>query len=129
MKGGVKKLPRTASHAASPQVLGYIVVTFHVREEDGQFVSLCPELGTASCGDTVDEAFRNISEATIQYLNAIEANGERERIFRRRNIPTYPGAPKETRLVPAGTRDFVSSNVLPLAAAIGGRGGATTAVL
>jgi len=75
-------LPRTASHAASPQVLGYIVVTFHVREEDGQFVSLCPELGTASCGDTVDEAFRNISEATIQYLNAIEANGERERIGR-----------------------------------------------
>lgn len=117
---------QTASRNASPQIAGYIVVTFHVHEEDGQFASVCPELGTASCGDTVDEAFRNIKEATIQYLDAIEASGERERIFRRRNIPVYPGVPEDKRTVSASDKDFVSSNVLPLVTALtgGGRGAA-----
>ena len=121
---------QTASRNTSRRVMGYIVVTFHVHDEDDQFVSLCPELGTASCGDTVDEAFRNIKEATSQYLNAIEASGERERIFRKRNIPIYPGVPEDRRLVPANDKDFVSSNVLPLLAALTGGGrGATAAML
>ena len=92
-------------------------MTFHVRAEDGQYSSECPELGTASCGDTIDEAFSNVMEATAQYLNAIEVNGERGRVFRKRNIPIYPVAPDEARLLPAGPRDFVSSRVLPLVAA------------
>lgn len=108
---------------------GYIVVTLRVHEEDGQFASTCPELDTASCGDTVDEALRNIREATVQYLNAIEVSGERTRIFRKRNIPIYPGEPQEMRLVPAGNKDIVSSVVLPLLAGLGGRHGATPAML
>ena len=32
------------------QSTGYIVLTGVVEEEDGQFVSYCRELGTASCG-------------------------------------------------------------------------------
>jgi predicted RNase H-like HicB family nuclease len=105
---------RTGADSA-PQ--GYVLVTFHVHEEDGQFVSVCAELGTASCGDTVDEALRNIREATLQYLSAIEANGERGRIFRKRNIPIYPGKPHETRMVPARAMEIVSSVALPLRAA------------
>jgi predicted RNase H-like HicB family nuclease len=110
--------------------MGCIVVTFHVHEEDGQYASLCPELGTASCGASIDEAFRNIAEATLQYLNAIEASGQRERIFRRRKIPIYPGEPpEERRVVLAGNRDFVGSGVLPIAAATGGQRGAVAAML
>lgn len=109
--------------------MGYIVVTFHVHEEDGQYVSLSPELGTASCGASIDEAFQNIAEATIQYLNAIEASGQRERIFRQRKIPIYPGLPpEERRLVLAGNRDFVGSKVLPIAAATGGQRGPVAAM-
>lgn len=118
----------TASRATS-RPKGYIVITYNVHEEDGQFVSVCLELDTASCGDSVGEAFRNIHEATIQYLNAIEANGQRERIFRKCNIPIYPVKPEERRLVPAGTNDFVSTSVLPVAAATGGGRGAAAAVL
>lgn len=119
----------TESRATSRRKMGYIRLTYKVHQEDGQFASICPELDTASCGDSVDEAFRNIEEATIQYLNAIEESGERERIFRKRNIPIYPAKPEEDRMVQAGSRDFVATAVLPLAAAVGGGRGATTALL
>jgi predicted RNase H-like HicB family nuclease len=37
------------------------------RESDG-FVSKCPELGVASCGDTFEEAVLNLKEAVDLYL-------------------------------------------------------------
>ena len=114
-----------ATSRAASRPFGYILITYKVHEEDGQFVSICPELGTASCGDSVGEAFRNIEEATAQYLNAIEANGQRGRIFRKRNIPIYPTKPEEQRLVPAGRRDYVATNALPLTEIGEGRGTAT----
>ena len=42
------------------------------KESEG-YVSKCPELGVASCGDTFDEAISNVREAVELYLeNAIE---------------------------------------------------------
>ena len=35
-----------------------VVLTSVVEPEDDMFVSTCIELGTASCGDTIQEAFR-----------------------------------------------------------------------
>ena len=102
----------TISRQSSSRKTGYIVVTYRVHKEDDQFVSVCPELGTASCGDSVDEAFGNIEEATIQYLAAIAENGERDRVFRKRNIPIYPAKPDQPRLVDAGNRDFVTTTAL-----------------
>ena len=40
-------------------VVGYVTLTGFVEKEDNQFVSYCRELGTSSCGDTVEEAFQN----------------------------------------------------------------------
>jgi predicted RNase H-like HicB family nuclease len=37
------------------------------KESEG-YVSKCPELGVASCGDTFDEAVRNLREAVELYL-------------------------------------------------------------
>jgi predicted RNase H-like HicB family nuclease len=34
-----------------------------IQDEDGGYVSLCPELDIASQGDTVEEALRNLKEA------------------------------------------------------------------
>jgi len=45
-------------------------------------------LGTASCGDSFDEALANIAEATSEYLNTIERLGERTRIFKEKRITT-----------------------------------------
>jgi predicted RNase H-like HicB family nuclease len=48
-----------------------ILLTQVVTEEDGQYVSHCPELGTVSCGSTIDEAFANLEEAIEVHLSAL----------------------------------------------------------
>ncbi len=65
---------------------GYILLTLQVEPEGDQFVSTCLELGTASCGDTAQEAFDNLKEAISVHLEALEEVGERERVFRQRGI-------------------------------------------
>ncbi len=39
-----------------------------IHKEDEWFVAQCPEVGTASQGHTIDEAVRNLQEATEVYL-------------------------------------------------------------
>ena len=44
-----------------------------VWKESEAYVSKCPELGVASCGDTLEEAVENLKEAVQLYLeNAVE---------------------------------------------------------
>jgi len=44
-----------------------------VWKETAGYVSKCPELGVASCGDSFEEAVSNLQEAVDLYLeNAIE---------------------------------------------------------
>lgn len=64
----------------------YITVTLVVEKEGDQYASYCQELGTASCGDSYEEALKNIKEAVIVDLNALEEIGERARFFRERRI-------------------------------------------
>ena len=39
---------------------GEIVLTELVEPDGDQFAAYCLELGTASCGDTIEEAFTNL---------------------------------------------------------------------
>jgi predicted RNase H-like HicB family nuclease len=39
-----------------------------INKEDDLYVALCPEVGTASQGTTVEEAVANLKEATELYL-------------------------------------------------------------
>ena len=43
-------------------------LTATVWQEGDQYVSRCPELGVASCGDTADEAVDALREAVELYL-------------------------------------------------------------
>ena len=43
-------------------------LTAVVHKEDGGYVASCPEVGTASQGDTIEEAVENLREATELYL-------------------------------------------------------------
>ncbi|MAH17794.1 MAG: HicB family protein [Euryarchaeota archaeon] len=43
-------------------------LTAVLHREEGVFVAECPEVGTVSQGDTVDEALANLKEATELYL-------------------------------------------------------------
>jgi predicted RNase H-like HicB family nuclease len=44
-------------------------LTATIWEEEGIYVSKCPELGVASCGDTPKEALSNLKEAVELYLD------------------------------------------------------------
>jgi predicted RNase H-like HicB family nuclease len=44
------------------------------RESEG-YVSKCPELGVASCGDTLEDAVSNLKEAVDLYLENAEVLG------------------------------------------------------
>jgi predicted RNase H-like HicB family nuclease len=67
---------------------GYIVVTNVVEldEETHQFSAFCPELGVATCADDLSGAFAALRDATTLYLNSLEEEGERGRVFAERNI-------------------------------------------
>lgn len=102
---------------------GYIVVTLKAYQEGNQYVSECPELDVASCGDTLDEAFRNVEDALLLYLKTIEKLGERERVFKERGIEVRSGAPPargEEVQVRARPDEFVSPHAVPLPSTVAG---------
>ena len=84
--------------------IGYIVLTGIVEEEDGQFVSYCRELGTASCGDTISEALENLEDAINVHLRGLEEVGELDRTLRERQIRVVSQPPG---------LDGVNVNVVP----------------
>lgn len=93
------------------QVLGYIVVTFRISKENDHFVSVCPELDVASCGDTIEEALKNIQEATLLYLNTIEEQKERQRVFHEKKIRLHHAKPPKTKKIEVKLNEFVSTFV------------------
>ena len=86
----------------------YILLTFSITEEDGQFAARCKELGTVSCGDTFEEARDNIADAVVLHVNTLEELGDRARVFRENKIrvKTYQKPKREVSVsfsAPAGT--------------------------
>ena len=45
-----------------------LTFTAVIHKEDDTFVAECPEVGTASQGKTIEEAAKNLKEATELYL-------------------------------------------------------------
>jgi len=69
----------------------FIVLTVHFeQEQDGRWTAECKELGTATFGDTLEEANQSVREAIVLHLNGLEEVGERERFFKENNITVYP---------------------------------------
>ena len=91
---------RAKAKSIKKSVSGYVLLTGVVDKEDNQFVSFCRELGTSSCGDTVEEAFDNLGDAILVHLDALEETGERQEVFRERNINVYYDPPPEEIRVP-----------------------------
>ncbi len=80
------------------EVEGVVVLTGIVEREDAQYVSYCRELGTASCGDTAEEALENLKDALEVHLNALEETGEIVQELRERNINVYLPPLRELRM-------------------------------
>lgn len=70
------------------EVLRHIIVTFRAVHDDetGQYVARCEELEVSTFGPTIEEAFAELNDAVVLYLNTLEEVGERERTFQERGI-------------------------------------------
>ena len=69
---------------------GYIDLEFIVRKEGNQYSSWCPDLDIASCGDTPEEAVKNLSDALKLYIDTLEKEGELKTVFKERDIKVRP---------------------------------------
>ena len=52
-----------------------------IHKEDAWYVAECPEVGTASQGETIEEAVDNLQEATELYLEEFPLEAKPERSF------------------------------------------------
>ena len=68
-------------------------LTALVWKERDQYVSKCPELEVASCGDTIEEALENLKEAVELYLENAKELGilddELEAVFSKKFVTTF----------------------------------------
>jgi predicted RNase H-like HicB family nuclease len=69
-----------------------IQLTYSIEPEDDRFVATCVELDLSSFGPTVEAAARQLDNAVQLYLEVLEEDGERERLFRERGIQATPAA-------------------------------------
>lgn len=58
-----------------PRAGNEVELTAVIWEEEDGFVSFCPELGVASCGDTVEQAAAMLQEAVELYLENVRELG------------------------------------------------------
>lgn len=77
------------------RVLGRVALTFRVWHEEGAWQALCSELRVPSFGESPGEALDAVVDATLGYLNEIEDQGERERIFAERGVHLRAGEPAD----------------------------------
>ena len=81
----------------------YIIVTYLVKDEDGQYAASCPELGTASCGDTIEEALHNIKDAVSLHIETLKELGALDGFLAERGIKPllrYPRRKEQSVCVP-----------------------------
>lgn len=75
-----------------------VTLRFEAEREDDLYVAHCPDLDISSYGDTIEDAFARLQDAVSLYLETIEEDGERERIFRERGI-SVEGRPHDSYVV------------------------------
>ena len=74
------------THESGSEPGRFIEITIVLEREGSQWVSRCPELGTASCGDSMDEARENIREAVEVHLDALTHLGTLEHVLREKGL-------------------------------------------
>jgi predicted RNase H-like HicB family nuclease len=60
-----------------------------VHKEDELYVAQCPEVGTVSQGKTIEEAVKNLQEATELYLEEFPTKATYRPIMTTFEVPTH----------------------------------------
>lgn len=66
-----------------------MVYTAIIHKEDEWYVAECPEVGTASQGQTIEAALDNLKEATSLYLEEFPATSRQTPLLTTFEIPAY----------------------------------------
>ena len=100
---------------------GYVVLTGYTEPEDDGFNAYCPELGVATCGDTIEEVLDGLQDALEVYIAGLLEIGELEQVFAARGVALQSGPPavdKATAPAPAGTAVRVYTLPVPAPVAV-----------
>ena len=79
------------------RVEGYILLTVRFAREGDQWTAECQELGTAACGDTLEEAEGAIKDLIELHLNSLEELGERAAFFEKHGIKFHRTRPEDAK--------------------------------
>ena len=58
-----------------------MILTAIIYKEDDMYIAECPEVGTVSQGKTIEEALKNLKEATELYLEEFPIEDKKEMIL------------------------------------------------
>ena len=93
-------------------IVGYIRVREVVEPApEGGFVSLCPELGVASQGETIDDALTSLQEAIETFLDTLAELGDRETYLNERGVKVFLAEPLEETSISVKPGEVVSTFV------------------
>ncbi len=98
---------------------GYIILTIRLREEGDKWTAECLELGTATFGESMDDAEHTLYEAIELHLNTLETVGERKRFFSAHGIRFHKVKPRQKIVraqVPLARHTFTTRYVQPVPA-------------
>ena len=60
-----------------------------IHKEENLYVAECPEIGTASQGETIEEAVKNLQEATALYLEEFPVKASYRPIMTTFEVPAH----------------------------------------
>ena len=78
---------------------GYVVLTGTVQWDEVAYWSRSPELGVASCGDTIEEALDNLGEALAIFFEDLADIGTLDRELREKGLAVNTGPPPTESVV------------------------------
>lgn len=85
------------------------------KQNDDRWTANCKELGTATFGESFQDAVEKIEEAICLHLNTLEEVGERERFLKENNIALHNEPTSSVRIyVPTKRNVFVHPQYFPL---------------
>ena len=100
---------------------GYVVLTGTVQWDEVAYWSRCPELGVASCGDTVEEVLDGLAEAIEVYLEDWDDPEDLARMLRENGVEIETGPRPNASVkasVPVGKIVRVYVQPIPVPAAV-----------
>jgi hypothetical protein len=96
---------------------GYIILKIRIEEEEKRWIAYCDELGISAFARNFNDANERLRELVTCHLNALEAAGIRERVFKENGIRFYESKPHIKTISvssPINKNSFVQSYLQPI---------------